>query len=58
MTDANNNCEFDLLTADNVEAELEKLKLIDNDYYSDDDDRVSQYTQIFSCMYGINCLCD
>ncbi len=43
--DINNNgtertpVNFDLITKDTVEAELEKLKIIDDDYYSDDDRR-------------------
>ncbi len=54
MTDTNNNCNFDLLTQDNVEDELEKLKLIENDYYSDDDDRVNWINnRYYSIIYAI-----
>lgn len=34
---------FDVLTKDNVEAQLEKLKIIDDDYQSDEDNRVGPF---------------
>lgn len=34
---------FDVLTKDNVEAQLEKLKIIDDDYQSDEDNRVKSF---------------
>lgn len=37
--DKNKPTDFDILTKDTVEAELRKLKLIDDDYMSDSDDR-------------------
>jgi hypothetical protein len=47
-TDSNNNfnqqdnfTDFDKLTSENVEYELEKLKLIDDDYCSDEERVVS-----------------
>ena len=46
--DYNNNnerysAEFEHITKETVEAELEKLKLIDDDYHSDDDNRVNPF---------------
>lgn len=41
--DRNNNqldTDFDYLTPENVEAELQRLKIIEDDYYSDDEQRV------------------
>ncbi len=34
---------FDVLTKDNVEVQLEKLKIIDDDYQSDEDNRVRYF---------------
>ena len=46
--DYNNNnerysAEFEHITKETVVAELEKLKLIDDDYHSDDDNRVNPF---------------
>jgi hypothetical protein len=52
-TDLNNNqndafksTDFGIITKDTVEAELDKLKIIEEDYYSDDDYRVNKVNQI------------
>ncbi len=54
--DYNNNNErysgeFEHITKETVEAELEKLKLIDDDYQSDDDKRVNPFEQMNILFY-------